>query len=354
MTATYTIKPSTLLAVAKLRELQVEKANLSDFKEFGRFHPNINDASRVSVLFRNGSDTAFDLPAKTIARWVGLLPKTAVMSIEASEGNRLHLRSGGSEVCLLATPMDPTENSILLDGNRGDHEFHLTVSAEVDGELSEIKKQLATIRGSAKATKELHIAQKNHREAFGALRSACVSHREDVAYIASTSLDEAVRRTKVVRDAKRFCRGWSTTLANFYRFDRRSLPLPEFLSAEDKATLTQWSAEYADADRKHYNRKMDTIAIKSVNLLLYAVQAECVRLYPEAGEPYTRTVHEKHQAAVPGFSVYAPEEMSHYSRARRRAAQWVTDRNEMASNYKLALARLNRAKNNLDAKNVIA
>ena len=337
MTTNYSIDSKTLVAVARLRELHVARAQAAELKESGRVLTKADSAETAAIQFRNGSVVNVVLPASKIAKWAQLLPGGQARI--AIEPGSVTLSNGGSQARFLtAEPTAQNGDPIPVDAGAG-REFKLVGPTANETELAEIKRTLAVVRKTAKQANELRLAQKNYRSAFGNLRLAANRVTEARQYIAANSLADAVAAAKDLRGAKRLARLWTTTLRRYNPETPAGLPL----TAEDQSWLAKWAKEYAVADKKGWHVKRFKIAMLATNLLVDAVGRLVAERFPIVADSLHLThVREKFPNISAGVGIYNYD-LQPYSTHRRQLRQWNSVRSELAVTYKLAAARLNKA-----------
>ena len=340
MKPNYQISSQTLVAVARLRELHVARAQAAELKESGRVLTKADSAETAAIQFRNGSVVNVVLPAKRISQWAALLPGgQARITIEPGF---VTLSNGGSQARFLtAEPAPQNGDPIPVDAGTG-HEFKLVGATANETELAEIKRTLAGVRKSAKQANELRLARENYSKAFRALRDSANRVTEARQYIATHSLRSAVKTALRVRDAVRMANAYSVTLGQLYRRGPEGIST-ESLTADDKVWYATAAEQFTMADRKGHNRKRQAALVKLVNLLGPDMQARLELEFPVvADKVYFQRVSEKFPNQQPTLDIYTGD-LRTYSTHRRQLRQWNSVRTELTVPYKLALARLCKA-----------
>jgi hypothetical protein len=361
---TYTIARNTLLAVAKLRELHVLREQAADIKEYGAPQVPAEFANVAVLQFNNGSVTQQVLPVKVLAKWVACLPADAKLHVETSDST-LRLSEPAwaiadsairSQVKLL-TVSPPWKDSgpaaISLDADK-DGEFKLSYAAS-DDELTKLKAEVATVRKSAKQSKELRIAHENEREAFHELRHLTENARSWRATVAAKPLANAVAEARVEQVVRREIRRLNRSIEDYWHREP-VLPFTDGLADDIADHINDLHGDRYEAEKKGYNRKADKFLIELGNLWADSWQeviaAKAAGIEAFAHHANIKTLHDIRRSS--GLSSYSnPPSVGcygfpndDYSRARRNLRQYTADRVQRVTDYKLALARLRKAENN--------
>jgi hypothetical protein len=137
----YTIKTSTVVALALLSELHVLRQQSAELKKFGRVVTKRAEADYADVSFQGDFTTKLVLPIKAISLWAQLLPdKSTKVDTEPCS---VRLSNGGSEARFLSDDNRmPVVSMIVLNAD-SDHEYKIVGETADEKELADIKKTLS-------------------------------------------------------------------------------------------------------------------------------------------------------------------------------------------------------------------